>query len=249
MNINLLELWSEMGLPVRAVVVVLTLQAVACLAVTVDRLLLLTRSQGVSRAFAAKAAGLVEAGDFPALFEASSRAMGSHLALLFHTSLKVYLERLEAGDAPERAAELARRATERKGESVSDDLHRGLNVLASTGSTAPFVGLLGTVLGIIQAFQLIAASGSGGIGTIGASIGEALIVTGYGLCVAIPTVLIFNGLSGRITRFEMGLTNAASELADRLETSPAPAKVPEESRTDARVSGTRPNPAVLVASA
>ena len=92
-------------------------------------------------------------------------------------------------------------------------------MLASTGSTAPFVGLLGTVLGIINAFQMIAASGSGGIGTIGAAIGEALIVTGYGLCVAIPTVLLFNWISGRISRFEMGLTNAGSELADRLEVS------------------------------
>jgi biopolymer transport protein ExbB/TolQ len=93
-----------------------------------------------------------------------------------------------------------------------------MNVLASTGSTAPFVGLLGTVLGIIHAFKMIAQNGSGGIGTIGAAIGEALIVTGYGLCVAIPSVLIFNWLSGRIADYEAGLINAGSELVDRLET-------------------------------
>jgi biopolymer transport protein ExbB/TolQ len=219
MNINLLELWHEMGLPVRVVVIVLTLQAVASIAVTIDRLALLVRSTAASRAFAAKAAPLMDRADWAALFEEASRAKGSHLALLLFTGLKVFLERSKAGDAPERGAELARRAIERKGESVSDELNRGLNVLASTGSTAPFVGLLGTVLGIINAFQLIAASGSGGIGTIGSAIGEALIVTGYGLCVAIPTVLLFNWISGRISRFEMGLTNAGSELADRLEVS------------------------------
>jgi biopolymer transport protein ExbB/TolQ len=94
-----------------------------------------------------------------------------------------------------------------------------MNVLASTGSTAPFVGLLGTVLGIINAFKLIAANGSGGIGTIGAAIGEALVVTGYGLVVAIPSVLVFNWLSGRITNYESGLLNSGGELIDRLETS------------------------------
>lgn len=219
MNINLLELWHEMGLPVRVVVIVLTLQAIASIAVAIDRLILLYRSQSASRAFAAEAAPLVERGEWAQLFATASQARGSHLALLLYTGLRVFLDRSRAGDSPERAAELARRAIERKGESVSEELNRGLNVLASTGSTAPFVGLLGTVLGIISAFQLIAASGSGGIGTIGAAIGEALVVTGYGLCVAIPTVLLFNWISGRISRVEMGLTNAGSELADRLEVS------------------------------
>lgn len=219
MNINLLELWHEMGLPVRVVVIVLTLQAIASIAVAIDRLILLYRSQRASRAFAAEAAPLVERGEWAQLFATASQARGSHLALLLYTGLRVFLDRSRAGDSPERAAELARRAIERKGESVSEELNRGLNVLASTGSTAPFVGLLGTVLGIISAFQLIAASGSGGIGTIGAAIGEALVVTGYGLCVAIPTVLLFNWISGRISRVEMGLTNAGSELADRLEVS------------------------------
>ncbi|MDQ3034005.1 MAG: MotA/TolQ/ExbB proton channel family protein [Myxococcota bacterium] len=222
MNINLLELWSEMGIPVKVVVIVLTLQAVASIAVAIDRLILLARSTMASRAFAKKAAPLVDRGDWAGLFDAAASAKGSHLALLIFTGTKVFLDRDRAGDSAERAAELARRAIERKGESVSDELNRGLNVLASTGSTAPFVGLLGTVLGILNAFQMIAASGSGGIGTIGASIGEALIVTGYGLAVAIPTVLVFNWITGRISRFEMGLTNAGSELADRLECSDAP---------------------------
>jgi biopolymer transport protein ExbB/TolQ len=74
------------------------------------------------------------------------------------------------------------------------------------------------VLGIINAFKLIAANGSGGIGTIGAAIGEALVVTGYGLVVAIPSVLVFNWLSGRIADYESGMLNAGSELIDRLET-------------------------------
>src|SRR5579872_4158130 len=92
-----------------------------------------------------------------------------------------------------------------------------MNVLASTGSTAPFVGLLGTVLGIINAFKLIALTGSGGLGSIGSAISEALVVTAYGLVVAIPSVLLFNLLSSRIAAYEAGLLNAGSELLDHVE--------------------------------
>ncbi|MFN9813125.1 MAG: MotA/TolQ/ExbB proton channel family protein [Deltaproteobacteria bacterium] len=234
MNINLLELWSEMGIPVRVVVVVLTLQAIASLAVAVDRLILLFRSRAVSTRFAADAARPLDEGDFVRVRELASRAQGSHLALVMFAGLDVFLKRSDAGDSTERAADLARRAIERKGESLSTSLHQGMGVLASTGSTAPFVGLLGTGLGIINAFQLIAASGSGGIGTIGAAIGEALIVTGYGLCVAIPTVLGFNYLSAKIAQYEQGLTNAGSELTDRLETSSVAAPVPNAVETEAK---------------
>jgi biopolymer transport protein ExbB/TolQ len=129
----------------------------------------------------------------------------------------VYLRQRGAGERHEKAVELARRTLDRKHELLGADLNRGLPILASTGSTAPFVGLLGTVLGIIHAFQAIAATGSGGLGTIGAAIGEALVVTGYGLLIAIPTVLAFNWLSGRVTQYEMGLSVAAGELIDHLD--------------------------------
>ena len=217
MELNLIELWNAMGTPVRVVVIVLTIQAIACIAVAIDRLVLLARSAKRSRDFAAKASTHLERGDYPAALEKASGASGSHLASFMYTGIKVFLDRRNAGDPRNVAAERTRRALERKGESVSQSLNRGMGVLASTGSTAPFVGLLGTVLGIINAFKLIASSGSGGIGTIGAAIGEALVVTGYGLCVAIPAVLVFNFLSNRISKFETGLVNAANELVDTLE--------------------------------
>ena len=89
--------------------------------------------------------------------------------------------------------------------------------MASVGSVAPFVGLLGTVLGIISAFQGIAATGSGGLSSVSAGIAEALIETALGLAVAIPAVLAFNYLSPSIARDELVLTNAAGELVDRIE--------------------------------
>ena len=217
MEINLLELWEKMGLPVRVVVIVLTLQAVGSLGVAIDRLIAMFRNGAKSRAFSAKAAPLAASNDDEGLMLLASKSDGSYLASLVYTGLSTYFTKLQKGSTVEKSLELARRALERKNERIAADLNRGMGVLASTGSTAPFVGLLGTVLGIINAFKLIAANGSGGLGTIGAAIGEALIVTGYGLCVAIPTVLLFNWVSGRINHEEMALQNAAGELIDRLE--------------------------------
>ncbi len=214
MEINLIEIWNHMGLPVRAVVVVLTIQAIACIAVVVDRLIMLQISRSRSRAFATQA---TSAHDPESLLELADSAKGSHLAQFVAKGLRSFVELTRKGHSNERAAELTRRALERKAEPLGRDLNRGLNVLASTGSTAPFVGLLGTVLGIIHAFKLIAASGSGGIGTIGSAIGEALIVTGYGLTVAIPVVLLFNWVSARIAGYEGDILNGAGDLLDRLE--------------------------------
>lgn len=218
MEINLVELWSEMGAPVRGVVIVLTIMAVACIAVTIDRVILLWRSAASSKHFARQAGPLLEQGKFEEAMNLAASETTSHLAQFMHVGLKTFLKRQKAGDDREKAAERTRRALDRTGETLSAALNRGMVVLASTGSVAPFVGLLGTVLGIINAFKLIASTGSGGIGTIGAAIGEALIVTGYGLVVAIPAVLLFNWLSGRIAHYETGLVNAASELVDQLET-------------------------------
>ena len=222
MEIDFFELWSGMGLAVRLVVIVLTLQAIACIAVIFDRVYVLYQSRARAREFAATVQPSMEAGQYDQVLRAMDTLRSSHLATYLSFGLRTFLTRVNAGDDYQRAAELTRRGLERKGDAISRDLNRGMNVLASTGSTAPFVGLLGTVLGIINAFKMIAATGSGGIGTIGAAIGEALIVTGYGLCVAIPAVLVFNWLSGRIADYEADLINAGSELVDRLETGGVP---------------------------
>ena len=92
-----------------------------------------------------------------------------------------------------------------------------MGIVASTGSTAPFIGLFGTVIGIITAFQGIAASGGGGLGAVSAGIAEALIVTAVGLFVAITSVLLFNYLTAAFERLDMRMQHAASELVDNLE--------------------------------
>lgn len=218
MEINLLELWASMGLPIRCVVILLTIQAVACVAVVFDRLLLLSQASRRAGVVAAALQPAIESGQYDKALQAMSQAKPNHLTQYLEVGLRTFLSERNNDEDRFRSGEVARRALGRKGDTISRDLYRGMNVLASTGSTAPFIGLLGTVLGIINAFKVIAATGSGGIGTIGASIGEALVVTGYGLMVAIPSVLVFNWLSGKIANYEAGLVNAGGELIDRLET-------------------------------
>lgn len=236
MNLNLIEIWHEMPWAVRGVVIVLSIQAIACIAVVIDRLVVLGISQRKSKGFAKTLEASLQKGDTVTALADCSKAEGSHLAIFMHTGLLAFQKMVDRDSNVKDAADMARRALERKGESVSASLNKGMNILASTGSTAPFVGLLGTVLGILNAFKMISESGSGGIATIGGAIGEALIVTGYGLVVAIPAVLIFNWLSNRIASFESGLVNAGSELVDRLEmgdTAPLQAKeVPTEGATN-----------------
>src|SRR5262245_46150590 len=127
MQINLLELWVHMGLPVRAVVVLLTLQAVACVAVVLDRALVLWLSSARARAFAAAVQPALEAGQLDQVLAKADGAKSNHLSAYFAVGLRTFVARRAAGDKPERAAELTRRALDRKGDGVSRDLSRGMN--------------------------------------------------------------------------------------------------------------------------
>lgn len=219
MDLDVVHLWGSMNNLVRAVVVVLTIQALMCIMVAVDRLILLALSNRKSKRFAKEVGPKLAAGEHEEVVAMAKdkKNASAYLAKIIEAGLSVFNKHVARGHSREKAAELTRRALERRGEQLSESLNRGMNVLASTGSTAPFVGLLGTVLGILNAFKLISSEGGGGIGTIGGAIGEALVVTGYGLMVAIPAVLLFNYLSGKIAKYESALENAGSELVDTLE--------------------------------
>src|SRR5262245_35079062 len=222
MEMNLVAIWHGMNNLVRAVVIVLTLQALACIYVAIDRLFLLAVSYYRGRKFARRVGPLLSGGDHEGAVDLAKNNRGSHRAGFILTGEEQCDKQPRNGHSSAKAAGLAGRALERRPEVLSGELNKGMNVLASTGSTAPFVGLLGTVLGILNAFKLVGQQGSGGIGTIGVAIAEALIVTGYGLMVAIPSVLIYNWLSGRLAKYEAGLAHAKSELVDTLEASAKP---------------------------
>jgi biopolymer transport protein ExbB/biopolymer transport protein TolQ len=110
--------------------------------------------------------------------------------------------------------ESSKRALERAEAIVHAKLKRGLGSLATIGSTAPFVGLFGTVAGILKAFQEIATQKTPGIGAVAGGISEALVTTAFGLFVAIPAVWLFNYFTNRVEAFDVEMDNSSSELID-----------------------------------
>jgi biopolymer transport protein ExbB/biopolymer transport protein TolQ len=106
------------------------------------------------------------------------------------------------------------RAIQRASALTANDLKKGIPSLATIGATAPFVGLLGTVVGVINAFAGIGSQGSAGLGAVSAGISEALIETALGLVVAIPAVWLYNYFTGRLEYFNVEMDNSSSELVD-----------------------------------
>ena len=215
---NWSEIWLHMGPPALAVAGVLLVMGIASLTVFVERLLAFRRSRSASARFASAIGDHFSPSAVDHIISEAGKFNAGHLARLVESGLSTYRDLLGNPDGSGLTpAESTRRHLERRVDVLVADLKRGLPVLASVGSVAPFVGLLGTVLGIISAFQGIAATGSGGLSSVSSGIAEALIETALGLAVAIPAVLTFNYLSTSIARDELTLTNAAGELVDRIE--------------------------------
>ena len=244
MDIDIVEMWHVMNPIVKTVVIVLTIQGVWGVTITVDRLLMLFMSKRRSKQFAHEVSGPMEAGDaIGAMKVAEEAKKKSHLARFIYEGIKTFEDNLALGMSRDRAAQFTQRNLERTGENLSTDLNKGLSVLATSGSTAPFIGLLGTVFGILGAFKVIGQEGGGGLSTIGPLIGEALYITGYGLMVAIPSVMLFNWLSGLISKYEAGLANAGSELVDQLEAGAIGGGVSGSIDSDGAHPGVAPAPA------
>jgi biopolymer transport protein ExbB/biopolymer transport protein TolQ len=106
------------------------------------------------------------------------------------------------------------RAIERETLMTTAEMKKGLGNLATISTTAPFVGLFGTVAGIIHAFQGMALTGSGGLGAVSAGIAEALVTTAFGLFVAIPAVWLYNYFLNKVDRFNVEMSNSSSQLID-----------------------------------
>jgi biopolymer transport protein ExbB/TolQ len=217
MELSLVEIWESMGLMARLVAISLVGMGFASLVVTIERFLAIGRATRMSNEFATRARALLEDRDLDTLRDLTGGVAYKNAPLprLVRFGLDAY--RANVDDEAVGPVEMARRELARRLEQLAAEARRGMGILASTGSTAPFIGLFGTVIGIITAFQGIAASGGGGIAAVSAGIAEALIVTAIGLIVAIVAVLVFNYLTARFDKFDMTMQHAASELVDYLE--------------------------------
>jgi biopolymer transport protein ExbB/biopolymer transport protein TolQ len=213
-----MHMWEQMGLVAKAIGVILIIMSMISFGVAIERIYTFAQARKQSKLYAPQVAKHLKEGRLKDAIAISSSKnyRYSHLAKVVLAGLQEYQFQQESGAnlSREDLVDTVRRAIQRASALTANDLKKGVASLATIGATAPFVGLLGTVVGIITAFQGIAATGSGGLGAVSAGISEALVETALGLVVAIPAVWFYNYLTGRIEYFNVEMDNSSSELVD-----------------------------------
>ncbi len=219
-GLNLIEMWNTMGPMAKGLAILMFFMSFWSVGVAVERIYTFAQARKQSKLYAPQVAKFLKEGrlkDAIALSQ-SKNFRYSHLAKVVLAGLQEYQFQQESGSTLSREdlLDTVRRAIQRATALTANDLKKGVAGLATIGSTAPFVGLLGTVVGVINAFVGIAATGSGGIGAVSAGIAEALVETALGLFVAIPAVWFYNYLTSRIEYFNVEMDNSSSEVFDNF---------------------------------
>jgi len=157
----------------------------------------------------------LRAGELQTVIDAARKNQRSYMAQVVSAGMIEY-EARETGSNPGDSLEVVTSALDNAKEEALIEMKRGLGLLATIGSTAPFIGLFGTVVGIINAFRGIASNGSGGMAAVSGGIAEALVATALGIFVAIPAVVAFNQFTGKLDQFQVEMNKASSELVNFL---------------------------------
>jgi biopolymer transport protein TolQ len=215
MQFTLIDLWAHMGVAARLIAATMLLMSLVSLLIACERLLVLLASRRDSLAFARKLAEQLRASD---LDVAAGMADGwqpqGALGKVLSAGLRTYHTSPKHDE--DFTFEAVARVLERQAQRELHELKRGIGVLATVASTAPFVGLLGTVLGIVNSFQMMASTGSGGLSAVSSGIAEALATTALGLVVALPAIGAYNGFSALIEARAVDLSEASNELLDLI---------------------------------
>ncbi len=213
---SLTELLRHVGIFGGAVMVCLALLSVFSVGLIIDKHRRFGLASGQSQKFKPEFKKFLHGGDVQDLIEAGQLHENSHVAQVVSAGIIEYDGVRQSGGDPVASLELVTSALR---DSISEtliELKRGLGLLATIGSTAPFIGLFGTVVGIINAFRSIAATGSGGMSVVSGGIAEALVSTALGIFVAIPAVVAFNHFTGKIEGFHVEMNRASSQLVNCL---------------------------------
>jgi len=208
------SMWNQMGTLAKCVVILLFIMSAYSIGVMIDRFMAYSAARKQSRQFAPAVAGALREGKIEEAIRVAERHKKSHLAKVVTAGLQEFKAHGESTEIPGEDIDASKRALERAEAIVHAELRRGLGGLATIGSTAPFVGLLGTVVGIINAFQGISAQKATGLGAVAGGISEALVTTAIGLFVAIPAVMMFNYFTNKVEAFDVEMDNSSSELID-----------------------------------
>jgi biopolymer transport protein ExbB/biopolymer transport protein TolQ len=215
---DLMQMWTTMGWVAKVIAVILVIMSMISFGVAIERIYTFAQARKQSKLYAPQVAKHLKDGRLKDAIAISSSKnyRYSHLAKVVLAGMQEYQFQQEAGGnlSREDLVDTVRRAIQRASALTANDLKKGVSALATIGATAPFVGLLGTVVGIINAFHGISTSGSSGLAAVSSGISEALVETALGLVVAIPAVWFYNYLSGRIEYFNVEMDNSSSELLD-----------------------------------
>ncbi|HXJ17715.1 MAG TPA: MotA/TolQ/ExbB proton channel family protein [Candidatus Polarisedimenticolia bacterium] len=211
MSWNLLDMWHSMGIPAKAVVIILFVMSAWSVGIMIDRALMYSAARKQSRVFVQQVAGALKDNKLDEAISIAERNKKSHIAKVVATGLSEF-QAATAQVSDEEVIEAAKRGLERSVAIVHAEMKRGLSGLATIGSTAPFVGLFGTVMGIINAFKGISASKLTGLSAVAGGIAEALVTTALGLLVAVPAVWTFNYFTNRVEAFDVEMDNSSMEL-------------------------------------
>src|SRR3984957_8891725 len=207
-------MWENMGWAAKLVVILLFFMSAWSIGVMIDRAIAYNGARKQSRQFAPAVAGALREGKLDEAIKIADRYSKSHLAKVVVAGLQEFRAHQLSSDISGEEIDASRRALERAEAIVHAELKRGISSLATIGSSAPFVGLFGTVLGIINAFKGISTEKSTGLGAVAGGISEALVTTAVGLFVAIPAVWAFNYFTNRVEAFDVEMGNSSSELID-----------------------------------
>ena len=208
------DIVKSLTIPGWIVIIVLLLQSVYLIAVGIERWLTYNKAKQQSRQYAPKVAQALKNSNIDEAINISDRHKDSHLAMVVSSGLKEFSAHTADSEFTGEEMEASKRALQRAIAVKTAELKRGLAGLATVGSTAPFVGLFGTVVGIIGAFQALRSNETAGIGAVGGAIAEALVATAFGIAVAVPAVWLFNYFTNKVTSFGVEMENSASELVD-----------------------------------
>lgn len=216
MEVTVQEMYAHMGLFAKSIVVTLLLMSIYTATIAVQKLIQLSRARKATLNFSEPFSKALSAEDFGKAEQLVEKNPNSHLASAFRRVFPTL--KFASQDHSLSAVEVAsvQRMIDLNILEQLAKFRRGLGVLATVGATAPFVGLLGTTMGVVKAFSGMGASGSAGMGAIAAGIAEALIVTAFGLIVAIPAVWLYNYFLNRIDYVSMEMTYVTKEFMDFL---------------------------------
>ncbi len=206
--------WRSMGWVARVVLIILLVMSIWSIAIMVERYLTFTAARNQSREFAPKVATSLKNQKIDEAISLSDKYKKSHLAMVVNAGLQEFRAHQLSSDISGEVVDSSKRALQRASAIKIAEFRRGLSGLATIGSTAPFVGLFGTVFGIINAFVGMREAESAGISAVAGGIAEALVTTAVGLAVAVPAVWLFNYFVSKVDNFVVEMDNSSAELID-----------------------------------